>query len=161
MVCGLLDIHLYTQNPDALPLLKALTDVAQKQLSQTRRLASAEGPQASAGKCLEWYTLSENLYRAYLATGDSHYKDFGDVWRYDAYCSNFLNSAAPEPLLAHAFSHVNSFSSAVLTYRVTNRATSDLRAGGQESWSVRVSLGGHHGRPIGKDDRTRRRSWIR
>lgn len=119
MVCGLLDIHLYTENPDALPLLKALTDVALKQLGRTRHLAAAEDPQASAGKCLEWYTLSENLYRAYLATGDSRYKDFGDVWRYDAYWSKFLDSAAPEPLRAHAYSHVNSFSSAALTYHIT------------------------------------------
>ena len=119
MVCGLLDIHLYTGNPDALPLLKQLTETGRKQLSRTRTLASAKDPQASAGDCLEWYTLSENLYRAFLATGDALYKDFGDVWRYEAYWSRFADTAKPAPLRAHAYSHVNSFSSAAMTYRAT------------------------------------------
>ena len=29
---------------------------------------------------MEWYTLTENLYRAYLVTGNQRYRDFGAVW---------------------------------------------------------------------------------
>ena len=34
---------------------------------------------------MEWYTLSENLYRAYLITGDRKYRDFARVWEYPEY----------------------------------------------------------------------------
>jgi DUF1680 family protein len=119
MVCGLLDMHLYTGNPDALPLLKKLTETARTQLGRTRSLASPKDQQAAAGDCEEWYTLSENLYRAFLVTGDELYKDFGDVWRYEAYWSRFADTAKPEPLRVHAYSHVNSFSSAAMTYQAT------------------------------------------
>ena len=33
----------------------------------------------------EWYTLSENLYRAYLVTGDDRYRTFAKVWEYTPY----------------------------------------------------------------------------
>ena len=49
---------------------------------------------------LEWYTLSENLYRAYQFTGDSKYKTFGDVWRYPHYWGMFTGSRGAHTLLA-------------------------------------------------------------
>jgi hypothetical protein len=119
MVCGLTDLYLYTGNSDAVRLLKKITENARQNLGRTRSLASPNDPQAGAGKCLEWYTLSENLYRAYLATGDPIYREFGDVWRYEAYWSMFLESSAPPPLRVHAYSHINSFSSAALSYHVS------------------------------------------
>ena len=33
----------------------------------------------------EWYTLSENLYRAYELTGNKRYYDFAKVWEYTDY----------------------------------------------------------------------------
>ena len=41
--------------------------------------------QAYAFGGTEWYTLSENLYRAHLATGDPRYRDFAQVWEYTDY----------------------------------------------------------------------------
>ena len=107
--CGVLDIHLHTGHPDALKLLRRITDTATKKLPRARQLATTAEPQSAAGGNGEWYTLSENQYRAFLATSDQQFKDFGDVWRYDEYWSRFLSSARPAPLRVHAYSHVNSF----------------------------------------------------
>ena len=43
----------------------------------------------------EWYTLSENLYRAYLATGDARYREFAAVWEYPEYWDIYLRHADP------------------------------------------------------------------
>ncbi len=114
--CGLLDLHLYTGNPDALPLLRRITEVARKTLPRARQLATPADQQAAAGGNSEWYTLSENPYRAFLATADSAFREFGDIWRYDAYWTKFLNTSAPKPLRVHAYSHVNSFNGLPLGY---------------------------------------------
>jgi hypothetical protein len=69
----------------------------------------------------EWYTLSENLYRAYEATGDAKYRSFGDVWRFTDYWRAF-SGAGPTEVKRHghhAYSHVNTMSSAAMTYQVT------------------------------------------
>jgi DUF1680 family protein len=117
--CGLLDLHLYTGNPDALPLLRRITAAAAKTLHRARQLATPADPQAASGGNSEWYTLSENQYRAFLATGDSAFRDFGDIWRYEAYWSTFLDTAAPAPRRVHAYSHVNSLNGAPLAYAVS------------------------------------------
>ncbi len=116
--CGVLDLHLYTENPDALPLLRRITAAAEKALPRARQLATPADQQAAAGENSEWYTLSENLYRAFLVTGDSEFRDFGDVWRYESYWSRFLNTSSPPPLRVHAYSHVNSFNGLPLAYAV-------------------------------------------
>ncbi|MGC4055119.1 MAG: glycoside hydrolase family 127 protein [Paludibaculum sp.] len=114
--CGLLDLHLYAGVPEALPLLKKLTTAAAASLPRARQLATPADQQAAAGGNEEWYTLSENQYRAFLATGDQQFRDFGDVWRYDAYWSRFLDTARPAPLRVHAYSHINSFNGLPLAY---------------------------------------------
>lgn len=119
LVGGLVDLHLYTGHPDALPLLRCITETARKHLPRARTLASPLDPVATAGGCEEWYTLSENLYRAYAATSDAIYKDFGDVWRYEAYWSRFMETARPAPMRVHAYSHTNTLGSAAMTYAVT------------------------------------------
>jgi uncharacterized protein len=114
--CGLLDLHLYCGVPEALPLLKRLTAAASRSLPRARQLATTADQQAAAGGNEEWYTLSENQYRAYLATGDTLFRDFGDVWRYDAYWSRFLDTSRPAVLRVHGYSHVNSFNGLPLAY---------------------------------------------
>ena len=117
--CGLLDIHRYTGNPDALTLLRRITGAAGKTLPRSRQLATTADQQAASGGNSEWYTLSENQYRAFLVTGDSLYKDFGDVWRYEAFWSRFLATSSPPPLRVHAYSHVNSFNGLPLSFAVS------------------------------------------
>ena len=74
----------------------------------------------------EWYTLSENLYRAYLATGDTVYRDFAEVWEYHEYWDIYARKAdlfAPRPSGQrnddyHAYSHVNTLGGAGAAYLV-------------------------------------------
>lgn len=60
---------------------------------------------------IEWYTLPENLYRAYLLTGEKKYLDFAREWDY-TYLWDKLNAHDSTIGPRHAYSQVNSFSSA-------------------------------------------------
>jgi DUF1680 family protein len=120
MVCGLVDMQLYAGNQDAIPLLEKITDWASKTLSRENMLANPSQNQGYYGRPQEWYTLSENLYRAYQLTGNPKFKAFAEVWLYHAYWNKFAHTAAPADAHGvHAYSHVNSFSSAAMAYAVT------------------------------------------
>jgi DUF1680 family protein len=117
-VCGLVDMGKYADNKDALALLESLADWGSTTLLRTRHPGSPEEPESfPSGN--EWYTLSENLYRAYVLTGNPKYKMFGDLWRYDAYWDKFVNDTDPDIHGLHAYSHVNTLSGAAMTYGVT------------------------------------------
>lgn len=76
-----------------------------------------------SGRPTEWYTLSENLYRAFQLTGKSSYKEFGDVWQAHSYWNKFADTSNPADAYGvHAYSHVNTFSSAAMAYAVTGDA---------------------------------------
>jgi DUF1680 family protein len=123
-VCGLVDLYEYAGRADALRLLGKITDWAIPNLDRIHQRNSTE-----------WYTLSENLYRAYLLTGDPKYKDFAGVWHYPAYWKFFTGGTEvtpyhythlpagweyqSSPLSYHAYSHVNTLSSAAMAYGVT------------------------------------------
>jgi DUF1680 family protein len=127
-VCGLVDLYHFAGQKEALQHLEKITGWAMKNLDRSCPNPSPEHPDAGNGPPaneanrltpLEWYTLSENLYRAYQFTGDSTYKTFGDVWRYPRYWGMFTGTEEPKPYLLHAYSHCNSLSSAAMTYAVT------------------------------------------
>lgn len=123
LVCGLVDMHVYGGNPEALPLLVKVTSSASKRLSRERIAAAPWPSNLHSGRPGEWYTLSENLYRAYIASGQELFREFGDVWLYSAYWDKFAETSAPEDAWGvHAYSHVNTFSSAALAYAVTGEA---------------------------------------
>jgi DUF1680 family protein len=64
--------------------------------------------------------LPENLYRAYLLTGNPLYRGFADEWLYHDYWAPFAVGAEPNNVVpVHAYSHVNSFSSAAMAYAVS------------------------------------------
>lgn len=123
-VCGLVDLYEYAGRTDALPLLDKITDWAITNLDRIRQRNSTE-----------WYTLSENLYRAYVLTGNPKYKNFADIWQYTAYWKFFADGTdlvpchymklpagweyQSSPLNYHAYSHVNTLSSAAMAYGVT------------------------------------------
>src|ERR1041384_8146604 len=52
------------------------------------------GLRSDSGRPGEWYTLSENLYRAYLVTGDAKFKTFAAAWHYDPYWNKFAGTAS-------------------------------------------------------------------
>src|SRR5690242_2468618 len=121
LVCGLVDLHVYADLPSALPLLERTTEWAARTYDRSRRSAENFDFQGiGPGKTSEWYTLPENLYRAHLASGNGLFKDFAEVWLYEDYWRRFAETSEPDDVVAvHAYSHVNSFSSAAMAYAVT------------------------------------------
>jgi uncharacterized protein len=117
MVGGLLDAHLYCGNPNALGYLSRITDWAVANLSRERKYAYND----MTGNT-EWYTLSENLYRAYLVTGDIKYRDFGAVWEYTDYWNVYARKGDIFSIPTkwyHAYSHVNAINGAAAAYLVS------------------------------------------
>ena len=118
MLWGLLDAHAYCENREALGHLGRITDWAIKNLNRSRRVNDT---------ATEWYTLSENLYRAFLATGEVKYRDFAKVWEYRDYWDIYARDGdifAPRPdggrnTSYHAYSHVNTLGGAGAAYLVT------------------------------------------
>ncbi len=117
-VCGLVDMYVYGGDKNAIRHLERVTAWAEKNLDRTRR-DPRDGERGFSADGTEWYTLSENLYRAYQCTGDPRYKTFGDLWHYDNYWSLF-SSSNPRPDYRHAYSHCNTLSSAAMTYALTS-----------------------------------------
>src|SRR5262245_59418428 len=119
MVCGLVDLHLYAGYADAIPVLERITGFASKAFDRSNNLADPNHDTAYYGVPQEWYTLSENLFRAYRATNDSRFKTFGEAWLYHSWWNKFAKSSAPADAHGvHAYSHVNTFSSAAMAYDV-------------------------------------------
>lgn len=108
-MCGLVDMYQYAGQKDAVTWLEKITDWAITNLDRSRKPDSGT----------EWYTLSENLYRAYLLTCNVKYKSFGDVWRHTEYWKTFTGGSSLARYGHHAYSHVNTLSSAAMTYAVT------------------------------------------
>ena len=118
IVGGLVDIYEYIGDENAIKHLDKITVWAEKNLDRSNPYALPT----------EWYTLSENLYRAYLLTGDKRYYNFGKVWEYNDFWDIFAKGGSPfQDILKtnpkhesyHAYSHVNAFSSAAMAYEVT------------------------------------------
>ncbi|RCH54762.1 hypothetical protein DJ568_09750 [Mucilaginibacter hurinus] len=114
MVGALVDAYVFGGNADALNHLSKITDWATKNLGRARPYASGD----------EWYTLSENLYRAYIATNNTKYKNFAEVWEYTEYWNYYKNNIDPfigHPGVSyHAYSHLNTVAGAGAAYLVKN-----------------------------------------
>lgn len=124
LVCGLVDMQLYASHPDAVTLLQKTTDWARRTLEHENMIVVPSHNTMYYGRPQEWYTLSENLYRAYQLTGDTKFKTFAEVWLYHEYWNKFASTSAPSDAQGvHAYSHVNTFSGAAMTYSVTGDAT--------------------------------------
>lgn len=115
---GLVDIYEYIGKKESIENLRKITDWAVKNLSRRRIPAGPHRELMFTGGVFwggeiadtEWYTLSENLYRAYLLTGDTVYRDFAKVWHYDSYWTDLAENRHSMTGL-HAYSHVNTLSS--------------------------------------------------
>ncbi|MFA6244374.1 MAG: beta-L-arabinofuranosidase domain-containing protein, partial [Candidatus Hydrogenedentales bacterium] len=146
MVCGLVDLYVYCGTQDALTHLSKITDWAIAKLDRARPYAMPSGPGG------EWYTMSENLYRAYLATGDVKYRDFAKVWEYTEFWDLLKNKEDifKHPLNGgwyHAYSHVNSLSSLGAAYAVTGDASylDTLKNGFDFVWGTQLWVTGGFG----------------
>jgi hypothetical protein len=124
LACGLLDMHLYLRHPDAVPLLEKVTQYAQRTFEREPRTVTPSHNTEYYGLPQEWYTLSENQYRAFEATGNPMFRDFAAVWHYPQYWGKFASTASPSGISGvHAYSHVNTFSGAAMAYAVTGDAS--------------------------------------
>lgn len=112
---GLLDIYHYCDEPKALEHLRRITAWVDKNMSRVRLYAN---PVTNDGG--EWYTLSENLYRAYLYSGDPKYKELGGIYEYKEYWDFFAKKGDifTRPGWYHAYSHVNTFNGLATAYLV-------------------------------------------
>jgi uncharacterized protein len=124
LACGLLDMHLYASHPDALPMLEKTTEWASRTFERQPKIVDPGHNTHYYGLPQEWYTLSENQYRAWQATGNAMFKQFAEVWHYPQYWNKFADSASPADAQGvHAYSHVNTFSGAAMAYAATGDAT--------------------------------------
>ena len=115
IVGGLVDNYVFTGNKDALKYLSVITDWAIKNLTRERLYGQTQS---------EWYTLSENLYRAYQVTKDPKYLDFGKIWEYHDYWNVYARGEKVNTdVRHHAYSHVNTLSSAAAAYLVSGDET--------------------------------------
>ncbi len=123
VVAGLLDAYLYCDTDKSLSCISRITDWAVKNMDRARNYNDFF---SEAG--LEWYTVSESLYRVYLTTGDEKYFDFAQVWEYSEYWDLYANRKniferlpfdnRQQATWYHAYSHVNTLNSAAAAYRV-------------------------------------------
>lgn len=118
MVGALVDTLLYCGTNEAEGYLERITDWAITNLDRARPYARPTGLNGA-----EWYTLSENLYRAYEATGNTKYRDFAEVWEYTEYWDLLRKKEDifQHPLNGgwyHAYSHLNCLSGLGAAFRV-------------------------------------------
>lgn len=118
MVCGLVDAYIYCGNQQALEYLDKITEWGEKNISNSRH---------PWNYATEWYTLSENLYRAYLLTNDERYLVMAEKFHYPEYWSLYADkqdifNVEPwegKPEHYHAYSHVNTLSGAAMAYLIS------------------------------------------
>jgi DUF1680 family protein len=117
IVCGLIDAHKYAGDSDAFAILEHTTDTA---LPHFPKQAVEHGKAWRPNKDETWtwdesYTISENLFLAYQRGAGKRYRELGRQYLDDEYYDPL---AGGRNVLAgrHAYSHVNSLSSAMQAY---------------------------------------------
>lgn len=128
LVCGLIDSHQFAADPDAFSILNHTTDTA---LPHLPKAAVEHGAVWRPGKdeSYTWdesYTISENLFLAYQRGAGNRYRGLGVQYLDDLYYDSL---AERKNVLAgrHAYSYVNSLSSAMQAY-LTLGSEKHLRA---------------------------------
>ena len=116
MLGGLLDMYEYMGAEEVRPWLLRLTERAERDFDPA---IPRDGLQDARMKGqIEWYTLPENLFRAWQLFGDPIYRRMAETWLYPYVWDKFAaGDFAVGP--RHAYSHVNSLSSAARAYIVT------------------------------------------
>lgn len=109
---GLVDSCEYAGCEDALIWLKRLTGWYIKHMPVQDRDQLYQ---------VEWYTLSENLYRAYRLSGDEEYRKLAQQNEYPEFWERFLNPVFELEKPKHAYSHVNSLSGAAMAYQISGK----------------------------------------
>ena len=142
--CGLIDAHEFAADPIALEVLRRATDAVLPHLPE-KALSRAE-QEARPHKHIsytwdETYTLPENLFLAYQRSGDKRYFELGKRFIYHEYYDALAENHNALPG-KHAYSHVNTFSSAMQAYfmlgeeKYLRAATNGLRMVQEQSYAT-------------------------
>lgn len=115
---GFLDVYEYLGYKKLEKYMAILTEYAKANFKRDIKRDGLQDEELWSNRMIEWYTLPENLYRAYQLTGDESYKEFAEEWDYD-YLWEKLNRNDFHIGPRHAYSQVNSLSSAARAYEVT------------------------------------------
>jgi len=128
LVCGLIDSQRYVGDPDAFSILDRTTNAA---LPHFPKSAVEHGVKWRLDKDETWtwdesYTISENLFLAYQRGAGEQYRELGRQYLDDQYYDPLSKG---QNVLAgrHAYSYVNSLSSAMQAY-LTLGSEKHLRA---------------------------------
>lgn len=143
---GFLDMYEFLGYREVVPYLSKLTDAAMNRFKQDIKRDGLQDHGLWSNQMIEWYTLPENLYRAYQLTGEEKFRDFAKVWDYD-YLWDKLNSGDFAIGPRHAYSQVNSLSSAARAYEVTGdeRYLSAMKAAYDELTERHIFATGGYG----------------
>jgi uncharacterized protein len=142
--CGLIDAHEFAADRVALDVLKRATEAAMPHLPE-KALSRAE-QEARPHKTIaytwdETYTLPENFFLAYKRSGDKRYKELAERFIYHEYYDALAENQNALPG-KHAYSHVNTLSSAMQSYLVLGdekylrAATNGLRMVQEQSYAT-------------------------
>jgi DUF1680 family protein len=129
LVCGLIDSHQYAGDPEAFAILERTTDAALPHLPGHAVPHDQVWRKNHPSKGYAWdesYTISENLFLAYQRGAGDRYRTLGAQYLDDSF---FDPLAEGRNALAgkHAYSYVNSLSSAMQAY-LTLGSAKHLRA---------------------------------
>jgi DUF1680 family protein len=123
LVCGLIDAHQYIGDPDAYSILELTTETALPHLPR-KAIEHGRRWRENPGEGYTWdesYTISENLFLAYQRGAGERYRSLAIQYLDDEY---FDPLAEGRNVLAgrHAYSYVNSLSSAMQAYLTLGNA---------------------------------------
>ena len=128
--CGLIDAHEFAQDPRAMDVHEKLTRAITAYLPQKALSRAEQRARSHKDTSYTWdetYTLPENLFLSYQRSGKSFYRDLAIRFLEDDTYFDPLAQGNNVLPFEHAYSHVNSFSSAMQAY-ITMGSEKHLRA---------------------------------
>ncbi len=142
--CGLIDAHEFAKDPAALEVLKRSTDAVLPHLPQKAESRAEQEAKPHKDIAYTWdetYTLPENFFLAYRRSGDPRYRELGKRFIYHEFYDSLAANQNAFPG-KHAYSHVNTLSSAMQSYLVLGdkqyfrAATNGLRMVQEQSYAT-------------------------
>lgn len=115
---GLLDAYEYAGYEMGLKYAKKITEWADRHFKRDIAYDGDQNEKLVSEDMIEWYTLPENLSRAYRLSKDEYFLNFAREWEYPFMWDKLAEGRDDIPP-RHAYSHVNSLSSAAGMYLAT------------------------------------------
>lgn len=142
--CGLIDAHEFAADPIALDVLKKSTDAVLPYLPEKALSRAEQSARPHKDISYTWdetYTLPENFFLAYRRSKDARYRELGERFIYHEFYDRLAANDNAFPGM-HAYSHVNTLSSAMQAYfnlgddKYLRAATNGLRMVQEQSYAT-------------------------